>query len=77
MILCTMVLLNSTSHYRTEEQSKIIDEKYYYRQETLSQITNSIQKSNGRTFEDIAKEHDVSASGQSRDVDISISPYWN
>ncbi len=39
-----------------------------YRQETLSQITNSIQKSNGRTFEDIAKEHDVSASGQSRDV---------
>jgi hypothetical protein len=35
------------------------------------------QKSNGRTFEDIAKEYDVSASGQSRDVDISISPYWN
>jgi hypothetical protein len=25
------------------------------------------QKSNGRTFEDIAKEYDVSASGQSRD----------
>ncbi|MGE5634413.1 MAG: hypothetical protein ACM3VV_04225 [Deltaproteobacteria bacterium] len=35
------MFLNSTSHYSTEEQSKIIDEKYYCRQETLSQITGS------------------------------------
>ena len=45
------------SHYRTEEQSKIIDKKYYYLQtrETLSQINGNTpaEKSNGRTFEDI------------------------
>ncbi len=38
------------------------DKRHYRRLMAILQ-----QKSNGRTFEDIAKEHDVSASGQSRD----------
>ena len=45
------------SLYRTEEQSKIIDEKYYYlqiRERHYRRLMTILQqKSNGRTFEDI------------------------
>ena len=71
------------SLYRTEEQSKIIDEKYYYlqiRERHYRRLMAILQQRRAmvellKIY--IAKEYDVSASGQSRDVDISISPYWN
>ncbi len=43
------------------------DKRHYRRLMAILQQKSNGRKSNGRTFEDTAKEHDVSASGQSRD----------